>query len=685
MSMSSIPGTNVPPVSFPGIASGIDYNSIIQKLTALTLAPNVQLNQQIATINAQNAELIKINNMLSSVQSALTGLSQPDIYNAVSANSSNSAVLTAQGIAGGNATPGTYTITQTTLATATQVIAANNTFHTELDTAPGTTASAADVPLIDSYAAITPTNGSGGQGAITIDGVQIQYDVTTESLNQILATINSAVHAAGDATFNIGFVAGTDQVQITDSAHPVSLGSANDQGNLLQVLRLDQAQVSNTPTAGTVTATAGVGGINQALEFNSTNGLGGASDANYITPVTSGYFTINGVQITVNNTTDNLHSVIERINASSAGVVAAYNSATGQITLTSKNTGAQSIVVGSSSDTSNFLAATGLTAAAGATTNVGQQASVTLQTASGGTQTIYSNSNTVTNAISGVQLNLLSNDGSSSFQVTVSQDSSGLVSAIRTFVSAYNAAITEINTATAPPVIPTSPVGSSVGAPPAQPVGAGILFGNADVEMVKSQLINEATAVLPNNNSSGYTSLGQIGLVLTDSFTQLTQTSTTGSAGSSTSQVQSQSMPGTDGTFQNLDQPSSDPLLNGKSPIEALQAAFSANPTAVQNLLSGVSGVVQAMGTYLTGVTGLPTQTQTGSLGTIPSVSLIQGFENANTAEVTSLQQQIEQITNNANMQGDQLRAEFVQTETTLVGYQALQQQLGSFFKGSGG
>lgn len=669
--VSSIPGTNVPPISFPGIASGIDYNSIIQKLTSLTLAPNAQLNQQIATINSANAELIKINNLLTSVQSALTGISQSDLYNAVSATSSDSAVLTALGIAGGNATPGTYTITQTSLATATQITAAGNTFHTELDTAPGTTASAADVPLIDSYAAITPSNGSGSQGTITIDGVQIQYDVTTESLNQILATINNAVHAAGDATFNIGLVAGTDQVQITDSAHPVSLGSANDQGNLLQVLRLDQAQVSNTATAGTVTATAGVGGINQALEFNSTNGLGGATDANYLTPVTSGFFTINGVQITVNNATDNLHSVITRINASSAGVVAAYNTATGQITLTSKNTGAQSIVVGSGSDTSNFLTATGLTSAAGATTTVGKQASVTLQTASGGTQTVYSNSNTVTNAISGVQLNLLSNDSATPFQVTVSQDSSGLVSAINTFVSAYNAAINEINTATAPPVVPNNPVGSSVGAPPAQPVGAGVLFGNADVEIIKDQLVNEVSAILPNNNNSGYTSLSQIGLKLTDSFTQLQQTSNTTGAGSQSSQIQQTTLQGTDGQLQALD-------------VSAFQAALAANPTAVQNLLNGTSGIVQTIGTYLTGVTGLPTQTQTGLLGSIPTVSLIQGFENANSAQITSIQQQIDQITNNANMQADQLRAEFVQTESTLAGYQALQQQLGSFFKSAG-
>lgn len=667
--LSSVPGTNVPPVSFPGIASGIDYNSIITKLTSLTLAPTTQLNQQIATINAANAELIKINNLLASVQSALTGLSNANLYDAVSATSSNSAVLTAQGITGGNATPGTYTITATSLATATQIVGASTVGHTELDAAAGTTASGANVPLINSWAAITPSNGTGSQGTVTIDGVQIAYDVNSESLNQILATINNAIHAAGDATFNIGLVAGTDQVQITDSARPVSLGSPSDQGNLLQVLRLDQAQVSNTSTAGTVTATAGVGGINQALGFNSTNGIGGAAtDANYKTPVTSGYFTINGVQITVNAATDNLHSVIQRINSSSAGIVAAYNSATGQITLTSKNTGAQSIVVGSSSDTSNFLTATGLTAAAGAATTVGKQASVTLQTASGGTQTVYSNSNTVTNAIPGVQLNLLSN-ATSSFQVTVSQDSTSLVSAINAFVSAYNAAISEINTATAPPVVPTSPAGSGVGAPPAQPIGAGILFGNADVSIIKDTLVNEVTAVLPNNGS-GYTSLSQIGLNLTDSFTQLTQSAS--SPGTASGTISTTRLQGTDGQLQALN-------------VSKLSAAFLANPTAVQNLISGTQGIVTTIGTYLTGVTGLPTQASTGLLGTVPAISLIQGFENTNTSLVTSIQQQITQIQENANMQADQLRAEFVQTETSLAGYQALQQQLGSFFKGSGG
>jgi flagellar hook-associated protein 2 len=657
---STVYGTNVPPISFPGISSGIDYNSIIQKLTSMTTAPLTQLNQQIATLNAANAELITINGLLASVQNALGGLSEPDLYNAVTATSSNTSVATASGIAGGNASAGTYVITATQLATATQVTGSAAVGHSELDALGASTGD--QVPLVNSYAAITPSNGGGTQGSITINGVTVNYDVNTQSIQTIFANINTAVRTAtGDASFNIGFAGGTDTVQITDANNPVSLGSQADQGNLLQVLRLDQAQIDNTGTSGSVTGTAGVGGINQGLAFNSSN-ASGTTDAGYQSAVTSGYFTINGVQIAVDATNDNLHSVLARINASAAGVNASYNAATGQITLTNKTTGVQSIVLGSSSDTSNFLSASGLTAASGAATTLGKQAAVTFQDASGAAHTVYSNSNTVTNAISGVQINLLSNSNSQ-FQITVGQDTSGLVTAVNTFVSAYNAAITEINTATAPPVVAQSTSGSSIGVPPSQPVGAGVLYGNSDVGTIKDELVNMVTQFLPNN--TGLTSLSSIGLNLTSSFAQLTTSAPSGS--STTPQFTTQTMAGTDGQLQPLD-------------ASALQAAMASNPSSVQNLLNGAQGLVTQLGTYLTGVTGLPTLISNAVLGSIPTVSLIQGFENSNNSIMDSIQQQITQIQNNANQQADALRAEFVSTESTLAGYQAMQQQLSSFF-----
>ena len=75
---STVYGTNVAPISFPGIVSGIDYNEIIDKLTQLSLAPTTQLNAQIATLNNANTELIKISNLLASVQNALGNLSNPE-------------------------------------------------------------------------------------------------------------------------------------------------------------------------------------------------------------------------------------------------------------------------------------------------------------------------------------------------------------------------------------------------------------------------------------------------------------------------------------------------------------------------------------------------------------------------------------------------------------------------------
>ncbi len=669
MSTSNIPGTNVPPISFPGIVSGIDYNAIIDKLTSLSLAPTVQLNAQIATLNAANSELIKINNLLSCVQTALEELSQPSLFNSFDAVSSNTAVATAQGIPSVAAVPGVYTIQSVQAATSSQVLSCTYAGHSMLDTQNGGPSWQTTV-LNQSYAAITPQNGVSGLGTITIDGIQVQYNVAGQTLQQIFSNIQTAV-SAYDPSFTIGFVSGTDTVQITGSK-PITLGSPSDQGNLLQVLKLDQAQVNNSGPTYSVTGTSGVGGINQAAPLNST------TNAGFRTAVTAGTFTINGVTFTVNPATDNLASILAKINAGNAGVVAAYNGATNEITLTSTATGPQSIVLGSSSDTSNFLSAAGLTTASGATATIGQQAKIVLQTQSGGTQTIYSNSNTVTTAIPGVQINIAGSTNTP-FTITVSQDSSQLVNALNTFVCAYNAAINEINQATAPPIVPSVPQNALPGQTTVQSFGGGILYGNANVELIKDELVSIVSAINTNTGSSSFNSLAQIGLQLDSSFTTFTTGNNgqnngglniNGSSGSSSNQggIQQTIYQGTDGQLQPLN-------------VQQLQAAFQANPAAVQQLLNGAFGLTQQMGSYLTGVTGFPTLLASGPVGTIPSVSLIQNYENANTDEISSLQQEVQTITDAVNLQANMLRDEFVDTETFISGYQALQAQLSSFFK----
>jgi flagellar hook-associated protein 2 len=661
VSTSGIPGTNVPPISFPGIVSGIDYNAIIKQLTSLSLAPTVSLNAAIATLNNANAELVKINSLLVSVQSSLQSLSNPDIYNAFTATSSATGVATASPIAGQPSIPGIYTIQKVVTATATSVTGSATAGHSitdNLTSGPYAGQPSNTVPLVDSYASVTPTNGGGNLGQITVDGVTISYNVNTQSLNQILANIQAGVQAGADAGFTATLVGGT--VQFSSSDKPISVGSSGDQGNLLDVLKLSNAQVNNTPTSGSIVGTGDVGGINPTVSFDAADGAG------YQTAVTGGFFTINGVKVNV-STGDNTLDVINHINSAGAGVVATFDSSTGQVVLTASQTGPQSIVVGAGGDTSNFLTAAGLTNGAGGTVTLGTQSEVDLQTAGGGTQKFFSNSNAVTAPIPGITLNLQSSSATP-FTVTVAQTTGGLTDAIDAFIANYNAAVSEINQATAPPVvIPAAP--GSGGA--AQSVGGGVLWGNTNAQTIVQQLTQIVGGFL--GSSSSYNSLSQVGLQLSDTFSTFTASNNgegnTGSSGNNGATgtggqtVQQTTQQGTDGTLQPLD-------------ANKFLAAFTANPAAVSALLNGSQGLTTVLGTYLTSVTAAPTILDSGPVGIVPQVSIIENFENNNSNAASSLQQRVAQLTDSANQQADTLRSQFVASEALIAQLQAEQQQL---------
>jgi flagellar hook-associated protein 2 len=671
VSTSNVSGTNVPPITFPGVVSGIDYNAIIQKLTSLSLAPSVGLNAAVTTLNNANTELIKINNLLQSVQNSLQNLSNPDLYDAYAATSSDSTQLTASGITGVTAIPGTYTITKVQTATASTVlscVSAGYGITDKLTSGPYAGTASDQAPLADSYASVTPSNGSGSQGQITVDGVAVSYNVNTQSLDQILNNITSAVRVSADSGFLATLVGGT--VSLTSSDQSISIGSGSDSGNLLDVLKLSNAQLNNTPTSGSITGTSDVGGINVDTSFDATNNAG------YKTAVTGGFFTLNGVKISV-LTTQNTSDIISEINSSGAGVVATYDQSTGEIALTASQTGPQSIVLGASGDTSNFLAAAGLTAGSGGTTNVGQQAEVDLQTSSG-TQKYYGNSNSFTTAIPGIQLNLQSSFSGTPVTVTVSSSTTQLVSAVQSFVTTYNAAVSEINAATAAPVVTQAAPGSGG---QASSVGGGVLWNNSNASSIVQQLTQIVGGFLGSSGayigsasagSGKYFSLSQLGLQLSDSFSTYTTGNNSNSQGVTGGQaasgqtgqaIQQTTYQGTDGTLQPLN-------------VSSFVAAFESNPSGLSDVLNGANGLTAQLGSYLTTVTGTPTVLNSGPVGVVPTTSLIQNFENTNNDSISSYQQQIQQLTDNANQQANNLRSQFVASETLIAQLQAEQQQL---------
>ncbi len=671
VSSSGATGTNSPPVSFPGIASGIDYNSIIAKYTTLTLAPTKTLQTQVTALNAANSEILKIQGLFGKVQDSLTALSAPSLFSAVTATSSNLGFATATQTPGSVATPGSYTITSTTLATSTQISsnpsAGANSNPTVALNAAGTS--------------ITPSNGgtTGTPGKITIDGITTTYDVTTQSLNTIIANLN----ANSGGKYSVTLTGDKVTIANTPATTNLSIGSAADSGNLVDVLHLTNANITTSATS-----TANIGGLNDYATLNT------GGNAGYATAVIAGTFTINGVSFSVDPTKDNLANVLARITQSAAGVNATYDPSTATIQLTNKTTGAQSVVV--SDGTSNFLTASGLTSG---TTSVGQQALIKYLAPDGSPKQTYSNSNSVSNVIPGVTLNLVSS-ATAPFTVNVALDSTQAVTAIGTFVTAFNAAINEINGATQAPVISTGINSQSGQAQTQQLTSGGVLFNydNFDINTIKNQLISTATSLV-NTGSSSYNSLSSIGLLLSSSNTiQVATPPPNGSSSSAQPSVQTTTGDGTSGAFSALD-------------TAKFAAALAADPLSVQKIFTGVSSPQQnqfsgsflpdaninpgrslfsgsitlLLGQYLTSVTGLPTSLSSGFASTVPNISLLLNLQTSNNSVVDSLNAQIKQITDSANAQADSLRKQFTASESTIAGLQAVQQSLGSLTSSFGG
>jgi flagellar hook-associated protein 2 len=144
----------------------------------------------------------------------------------------------------------------------------------------------------------------------------------------------------------------------------------------------------------------------------------------------AGALTINGVKINYNATTDSLTDVMNRINSSTAGVTVTYDTLNNRFMLANKTTG--NVGISLQDNTGNFLGATGLLA--GTTTN-GQNL---LYTVNGSAQQLQSQSNTISSdssTIPGLSLTALK---TGTVTATVASDTSGITTALQTFVTDYN-------------------------------------------------------------------------------------------------------------------------------------------------------------------------------------------------------------------------------------------------------
>ena len=382
-----------------------DWKAIVDQLIAAESRP-------IETLIAQKAKNTEQTTAIAALRTAFTGLQ--DSVQAMRADNIFSLRTVSSSLAGttwktssANGTPvGSYAVNVTRLATAAtqrglgDIGAALN---------PSANVSGLTLSNLNTASAITA-------GKFTVNGAQITV-ATTDSLADVFAAISTATGADIAATYDPA----TDRVSLTSlSNSPIILGSSVDSSNFLGVMKL-----ANNGT-DTVTSSGNLGTVKL---FTATI----ANSALRTSVTGTGTFSINGVSLSYDASTDRVGDVISRINASAAGVKAAYDATNDRFSLTNSTTGDVGVGL---ADPSGFLAALGLTTAGGATFVRGQNASFTVN----GGPALSSASNSLTADIHGITGLSVTVNSETAQTLTVQSDAATMSTYVQDFVTKFNTA-----------------------------------------------------------------------------------------------------------------------------------------------------------------------------------------------------------------------------------------------------
>ena len=394
-------------IQLSGLASGLDWKSLVTKLMAAEAIPQDKLKTEKALTQQKTSVLDSLKASLTALQTSIQALSggTSDIFAARAATIAN----TTSGwtaVAGTATETGSHTIQVTQLATKAQLSGAAARGNALSATGDVSGLTIATLPIA------TPITA----GEFTVNGARVSV-AATDSLQDVLKRISTATGGALTASYDPA----QDKIHLSSSGEIV-LGSANDTSNLLGALGL------NNNGTGDVISPRALGVVSVAKAI---------SDANIRSTITAvdgsgnGSFSINGVSISYNKNTDSVSAVLARINASTAGVTASYDSLSDRFKLTNKTTGDTGIAV--SEAAGGLLNALGL--GSSSTLARGKNAQFSVD----GSATLTSASNTLDPSAHGIAGLSVTATSVSTQTITVSGDTTGTRSKIEDFVAKYNA------------------------------------------------------------------------------------------------------------------------------------------------------------------------------------------------------------------------------------------------------
>ncbi|MBI3885837.1 MAG: flagellar filament capping protein FliD [Opitutae bacterium] len=434
-----------------GLASNFDWQAFLDQIATVQRAPINRLNAEKTRATAKLGALSTVATNLTTLQASANALAVDGLFGGRKAVS-NTANSTWTPTAATDTAAGTYQFAVTQLAT-------NSRRDGAADIAAGlsTTSDVSGVTLATMPTAVAVT-----AGTFTVAGQSVTV-ATSDSLQTIFDRIATATGSDVTAAYD----AGTDKVTLTKvSAGELVLGAANDTSNFLQVMQLANNGTLTTTSSGALGTLRTTGALNAAGLRTAVTAVDGSGN---------GTFSVNGVAIAYNFTTESLTTVLKRITDSTAGVTASYDATADRVTLTNKSTGDLGVTV---SETGAGLAAA-LGLVTGSALVRGKNATFTVN----GGATLTSTSNTLTAAAHGITGLSVTANTVETQTIQVTSDTGTMRAAISKFLTDFNAVQTYIDSQTKITTDPTT-----------KKVVASVLTDNREVQAWADTLRSTAFA-----------------------------------------------------------------------------------------------------------------------------------------------------------------------------------------------
>ncbi|WP_333653747.1 flagellar filament capping protein FliD [Dissulfurispira sp.] len=399
--------------------SSIDTNAIVQQLMQVERQPLLKLKQKEANYQAKISAYATLLSSVSSFKSAVTALKDSSLIR-MKATVSDTSYMTAT--ASSTATAGTYTMKIGSLATAQSLSSLR--FGSQ-------TMKVADLS-VNTTQKIKIQVGSSTAKEITIDS-------TNNTLSGIKDAINSA--SAG----------------VTASIVKESSSFVIDANNNTIVFNDGTADRTATIAEGTYTSSGLATAIQTAL--NSAPGTTNTFSVEYDTTLSKFKITNSAgpdVNILWGNASTTAEQILgfdpttDTVTAGSSTIGDDTVDGTYKLTLTSSTTGASNTIsltvdenndgTYGGADETDTVGLSSLASGNMSTTQAAADASITVNGL-----TVTRSSNTVTDVITGVTMNLVKISGATEFTLTVAQDTGTLTSKLNFFVSSYNQVMSTIN------------------------------------------------------------------------------------------------------------------------------------------------------------------------------------------------------------------------------------------------